>query len=56
MLLVEAVDPVVGWLCTIGAPDGMQVYACANMALPESEYTILPVGESDLPAGSKLLK
>ena len=56
MLLVEAVEPVVGWLCTIGAPDGMQVYACASTALPESEYTILPVGESDLPAGSKLLK
>ena len=55
-LLVQASDPVTGWLKTIGAPEGMRVYVCASADVSENEYTISPVGEKDLPAGSKLLK
>lgn len=55
-LLVQAAEPVVGWLVTIGAPEGMRVYACADAQLPPREYSISPAGEKDLPAGSKLLK
>ena len=55
-LLVKASEPVVGWLKTIGAPDGMRVFACADAALPPNEFSISPAGEKDLPAGSKLLK
>ncbi|MBQ9952042.1 MAG: Rne/Rng family ribonuclease [Clostridia bacterium] len=54
--LVEAIEPVAGWLSTIGSPEGMRVYARVNPELKADEYTISPVGEKDLPAGSKLLK
>ena len=54
--LVEAIEPVTGWLSTIGSPEGMRVYACVNPELKADEYTISPVGEKDLPDGSKLLK
>lgn len=56
VLLVRAAEPVTGWLKTIGAPEGMRVFVCADSGLPENEYSISPAGESDLPGGSKLLK
>jgi len=56
MLLVRADENVVGWLKTIGAPEGMRVFACADASLPANEYSISPAGEKDLPSGSKLLK
>ncbi len=55
-LLVEASAPVAGWLLTLGAPEGMKVYAAARQDLPEQEYRILPADERALPEGSKLLK
>ena len=55
-LLVRAIEPVVGWLRTIGVPDGMRVFACADAGLPQNEYSISPAGDKDLPDGSKLLK
>lgn len=55
-LLVRAAEPVAGWLKTIGAPEGMRVFVCADGELPENEYSISPAGEKDLPSGSKLLK
>lgn len=55
-MLVEAVEPVIGWLRTIGAPDSMRVFVHADDNLPLSEYSISPVGEKDIPSGSKLLK
>ena len=55
-LLAEAAEPVVGWLVSIGAPEGMRVYAAADDSLKDGEYRISPVGEQSLPAGSKLLK
>lgn len=55
-LLVEAVEPVTGWLVSIGAPESMRVYAAADGSLKDGEYRISPVGEQSLPAGSKLLK
>lgn len=53
-LLVEAAEPVIGWLLSIGAPEGMRVYAAADARLKDNEYRISPAGE--LPEGSKLLK
>lgn len=55
-LLVRAAEPVVGWLNTVGAPEGMRVFARVDAELPAHEYLISPVGEKNLPAGSKLLK
>ena len=55
-LLAEAAEPVVGWMISIGAPEGMRVYAAADGSLKDGEYRISPVGEQSLPAGSKLLK
>ena len=54
-LLVEAAPPVAGWLNTIGAPEGMEVYAAADARLPESEYRISPAGHP-LPDGARRLK
>lgn len=56
MLLVRAEENVAGWLKTIGAPEGMRVFVCADKDMPAEEYSISPTGEKDLPAGSKLLK
>lgn len=55
-LLVEAAEPVAGWLKTIGAPEGVHAFVRVDSGLPEAEYRISPVGEGALPAGSKLLK
>lgn len=55
-LLVRAYEPVIGWLKTIGAPEKMRVFACADAEMSPDEYSISPAGENDLPAGSKLLK
>ena len=55
-LLAEAAEPVVGWLVSIGEPEGMRVYAAEDDSLKDGEYRISPVGEQSLPAGSKLLK
>ena len=54
-LLVEAAPPVAGWLNTIGAPEGMEVYAAPDARLPESEYRISPAGHP-LPDGARRLK
>lgn len=54
-LLVEAAAPVAGWLATIGAPEGLEVYAAVDPRLPESEYRISPAGRP-LPDGAKRLK
>lgn len=54
-LLVEAAPPVAGWLNTIGAPEGMEVYAAADARFPESEYRISPAGHP-LPDGARRLK
>lgn len=53
--LIEAAPPVVGWLGTIGAPEGAQAYAFADARLAESEYRISPAGTS-LPDGARRLK
>lgn len=55
-LVVEAISPVTGWLETIGAPEGMRVFAAANDSMKADEYQISPADERALPAGSKLLK
>ena len=55
-LLAEGVQPVIGWLETIGAPAGGPVYAHISDALKPGEYRLSPVDINDLPAGTKLLK
>ena len=55
-LLVECAEPIVGWLVTVGAPEGMCVYAAPAEDLKNDEYRISPAEERALPPGSKLLK
>lgn len=56
LLLVEATEPVVGWLKTVGAPEDMKIYCVVSPKLKDSEYNIVPVDARALPPGSKLLK
>ena len=54
-LLVEASEPVTGWLKRIGAPAGGDVYAAAKDC-PQGEYTIAPAEPGRLPEGAQPLK
>jgi len=55
-LLVECAEPIAGWLATIGAPEGMTVYAVPVEDVKNDEYRISPAEARALPAGAKLLK
>lgn len=55
-LLVEASEPVVGWLTSLGAPEGVRAYAATDASLSPEVYRISPADERKLPEGSNLLK
>ena len=55
-LLVEAPEPVCGWLKTIGAPKGGRVYVRPIDNMKAGEYRILPADEAALPPGAGKLK
>ena len=55
-VLVEAAEPVCGWLKTIGAPEGGAVYALPRSGMRAGEYKLSPADESALPEGAKRLK
>ncbi len=55
-ILVEAVEPVCGWLRSIGAPEGGSVYVRPVEGTGASEYTLSPADVAALPDGTKLLK
>lgn len=55
-VLIEAAEPVIGWVKTIRVPEGMTAYTLADPSIPEWEYRIGPVDEARLPANAKILK
>lgn len=55
-ILVEAAEPVCGWLRTLGTPEGGATYACPKGGLPAGEYRLSPADPAALPPGSKRLK
>ncbi len=55
-ILVQAAEPVCGWLRTIGAPEGGGVYVCPVGKAGASDYSLSPADEAALPDGAKKLK
>lgn len=55
-VLIEAAEPVIGWVKTIRVPEGMTAYTLVDPSIPEWEYRIGPVDEAHLPANAKILK
>jgi hypothetical protein len=54
-LLVEACREIVGWIGTIGVPEGGAVYL-HTIDAPPGAYTISPADITRLPEGTKALK
>jgi len=54
--LIEACEPVLGWIRTIKLPSGADAYLCPAIDLKESEYRISPADISRLPENAKILK
>ena len=55
-LLVEATEPVVGWLIRLGAPDGGAVYVAPTQFEKDTEFRVSSVDIHRLPGGAKHLK
>ena len=55
-LLIETSEKVMGWLCTIGAPEGGEVYVCKAEGMKPGEYRLSPADTERLPEGCRRLK
>lgn len=60
-LLVETTEPIVGWLKTIGVPEGADVYVSVKNDFPPEDavqgcWRIAPVDPKNLPEGIRHLK
>ena len=55
-LLVEATEPVAGWLSRLGVPSGGAVYLAPARFEKDADYRVSPADTSRLPGGARLLK
>lgn len=55
-LIIEAIEPVLGWIRTIKMPEGMNCYGCATHVGKEWEYRITQADETHLPPDARILK
>ncbi|MBR6767643.1 MAG: Rne/Rng family ribonuclease [Clostridia bacterium] len=56
VLLIEAIEPVIGWVRSIGLPEGVIAYGLKANGIKDWEYTISPADAYDLPDNAKILK